>query len=71
MSLIEKSRIATNTLQSPPSDNTSQSKYVLEHIFPPSIHPHLKPQMFGFVARKFEGGEHVQAESHVTVIHEL
>jgi hypothetical protein len=38
-------RIVTNALQSystrspyvqPPSDNTSQSKYVLEHILPPS-----------------------------------
>jgi hypothetical protein len=26
-----------------------QSKYVLEHILRPSIHPHLKQQMFGFV----------------------
>jgi hypothetical protein len=42
-----------------------QSKYVLEHISRRSIHPHLKPQTFGFVARNLEGGEHVQAESYV------
>jgi hypothetical protein len=27
----------------------AQSNYVLEHILRPFIHPHLKPQMFGFV----------------------
>jgi hypothetical protein len=32
-----------------------QSKYVLEHILRPSIHPHLKQQMFGFGRTAVEG----------------
>jgi hypothetical protein len=33
----------------------AQSNYVLEHILRPSIHPHLKQQMFGFGRTAVEG----------------